>query len=637
MAHASPHTRRSLSTELDAAFLEVENTKSATAYLMGIGAEHSGLIFILQPGETLIGRAADALLKIDEEGVSSRHAILTMKGKDCFINDIGSTNGSYVNHRRITQSTQLHPGDILQFGTTTLGFLTDAESEQQHSRALALLKPDASGSEQGAKESQSRQHLVSLVNSPRSVHRGQLPTLYEHHAESEALGASSSLDDAIDKISLGARFVKRYWKLLALASVVTATLAGATVAFMPPRATAEFEIFLRQEQATGTAQLFATRGTDFFAFAEKHFIHESLVGQTITQMGEDASPDTLSSFSNSLEFERSGRSTFRGSYKHRNAEYAKEFLAKHLHNFLESEIGKSINVLRSEANLLRRQYSDNEVQLRSHEGALKEFKSENLEALPEIAGRQMENRSRLHNQRDQLRASLERSKLELSLARRQLASEDAFVETKGEKARPYEERIVEVKTSLASARAQGLLRNHPDVERLHGEMKRLVQLRESTLREQTTELDKRANPEHKRLINRVASLAVAVTATKQELGLISTRLAGIKKIAQDMPEVEASVSDKLRLVEASKKLHDRLYEQLKAKELELEFERASVAARYDILEAPAALAVNPVRSAALRAGVGSIFGLALGLAIALLHWLKLYIEERNLRVRSDNY
>jgi uncharacterized protein involved in exopolysaccharide biosynthesis len=92
--------------------------------------------------------------------------------------------------------------------------------------------------------------------------------------------------------------------------------------------------------------------------------------------------------------------------------------------------------------------------------------------------------------------------------------------------------------------------------------------------------------------------------------------------------VEAEVGAKVREVENSKSLHDRLYEQLKAKELELQFERASVAARYEVISPPKAFPLNRTRSTILRGALGAVVGIFLGLMLAALHWLTNYARER---------
>jgi hypothetical protein len=74
--------------------------------------------------EVRIGRAeelgpiAEALKGYDK--VSRQHAIVWVEGGDLYVRDLGSTNGTFVNDRRIDQGDrrQLHDGDELRFSST---------------------------------------------------------------------------------------------------------------------------------------------------------------------------------------------------------------------------------------------------------------------------------------------------------------------------------------------------------------------------------------------------------------------------------------------------------------------------------------------------------------------------------------
>lgn len=68
-------------------------------------------------GEDLcIGRGADADLRIDSLHLSRRHAGLRIEGTRMFIRDLGSSNATYVDGRRVTGEVEVEPGTALELG-----------------------------------------------------------------------------------------------------------------------------------------------------------------------------------------------------------------------------------------------------------------------------------------------------------------------------------------------------------------------------------------------------------------------------------------------------------------------------------------------------------------------------------------
>jgi pSer/pThr/pTyr-binding forkhead associated (FHA) protein len=68
----------------------------------------------------LIGRGTDAAIRLDDDYVSTRHARIVSSGDQWFVEDLGSTNGTYVGSRRITQPTALGVGSQVRIGKTVL-------------------------------------------------------------------------------------------------------------------------------------------------------------------------------------------------------------------------------------------------------------------------------------------------------------------------------------------------------------------------------------------------------------------------------------------------------------------------------------------------------------------------------------
>ncbi len=75
----------------------------------------------LQLGESVkIGRAADCQLILDDDYVSTRHAEIVRTDAGYVVEDLGSTNGTYVNNERITSATPFGTTDTLRIGRTLM-------------------------------------------------------------------------------------------------------------------------------------------------------------------------------------------------------------------------------------------------------------------------------------------------------------------------------------------------------------------------------------------------------------------------------------------------------------------------------------------------------------------------------------
>jgi pSer/pThr/pTyr-binding forkhead associated (FHA) protein len=79
------------------------------------GALAGRSITIPESGLT-IGRSSGCSLKIPDPAVSRKHARLVMANGEWFIQDLGSSGGTYVNGQRVS-AAPVKPGDVIQIGT----------------------------------------------------------------------------------------------------------------------------------------------------------------------------------------------------------------------------------------------------------------------------------------------------------------------------------------------------------------------------------------------------------------------------------------------------------------------------------------------------------------------------------------
>jgi hypothetical protein len=80
----------------------------------GVDVELAGAV-------TLIGRSRRCDVVLTDPNVSRQHAEIRVTGAQAVVRDLGSTNGTRVNRRAVTQA-ELRPGDRVEVGTTELAF-----------------------------------------------------------------------------------------------------------------------------------------------------------------------------------------------------------------------------------------------------------------------------------------------------------------------------------------------------------------------------------------------------------------------------------------------------------------------------------------------------------------------------------
>ncbi|MGD0807045.1 MAG: FHA domain-containing protein [Anaerolineales bacterium] len=75
-----------------------------------------GKVFELNMDSMSIGREATNDIVIQDSELSRNHARISRRGVTFLLEDLGSTNGTFVNHQRISSPRMLNPGDEVGFG-----------------------------------------------------------------------------------------------------------------------------------------------------------------------------------------------------------------------------------------------------------------------------------------------------------------------------------------------------------------------------------------------------------------------------------------------------------------------------------------------------------------------------------------
>ncbi|MPZ64311.1 MAG: FHA domain-containing protein [Pseudonocardiaceae bacterium] len=97
----------------------MERKRAARQLVVTAGAL-AGTRISLDGRPILMGRADDSTLVLDDDYASTRHARLGFSGGDWFLEDLGSTNGTYLDRARVTAPTRVPLGTPIRIGKTVI-------------------------------------------------------------------------------------------------------------------------------------------------------------------------------------------------------------------------------------------------------------------------------------------------------------------------------------------------------------------------------------------------------------------------------------------------------------------------------------------------------------------------------------
>jgi FHA domain len=83
-----------------------------------------GMIYDLD-GPVMLGRGSEAEIRLEDPFASSGHARIFEQGGILAVEDLGSTNGTYLNEELLESPRPLHPGDRLRIGDSEFTFEVD--------------------------------------------------------------------------------------------------------------------------------------------------------------------------------------------------------------------------------------------------------------------------------------------------------------------------------------------------------------------------------------------------------------------------------------------------------------------------------------------------------------------------------
>ena len=96
------------------------NPRSAPQQLLVTAGALAGTTLGLTDQQITIGRANDATLVLNDDYASTRHARLFPQDGQWIVEDLGSTNGTYLDRQKVTQPTPVPVGVPIRIGKTVL-------------------------------------------------------------------------------------------------------------------------------------------------------------------------------------------------------------------------------------------------------------------------------------------------------------------------------------------------------------------------------------------------------------------------------------------------------------------------------------------------------------------------------------
>lgn len=124
--------------------------------------------YTLQTQPVTIGRSPQSSIHVDNPAVSHNHARIVYQDDGYYIEDLGSTNGTFLNGNRITRA-RLRPGDMIMVGKHTIRFLVERPGE------AAPAVPTAPQAPAGPRVAKLEGTMILDIKSRRELHEKFAP------------------------------------------------------------------------------------------------------------------------------------------------------------------------------------------------------------------------------------------------------------------------------------------------------------------------------------------------------------------------------------------------------------------------------------------------------------------------------
>jgi adenylate cyclase len=171
------------------------------AELFVVDGVAGGTVFFLSGDRVVVGRAPDCQVVLADPWISSHHAALEQRGRELWLVDLSSRNGTWLGGRPVRES-RLADGDLVGFGKTTARVRLHAETPAPTLRSVpenATLVRPLEGAVPGARPAGGGTRMFRPGEAPPSADaaRRQVAAL---HAIAKALADARGLEDGLPRI-----------------------------------------------------------------------------------------------------------------------------------------------------------------------------------------------------------------------------------------------------------------------------------------------------------------------------------------------------------------------------------------------------------------------------------------------------
>lgn len=607
------------------------------AHLWVCSGKNVGRRYKISAGPEVLGRALDCDIVVEDERASQRHCRVRATEGGHFVEDMGSTNGTYVNSQRIREAT-LRDGDLLQVGETIFEYLSSEDR-------TAVRGVGAEGTAPAAAPAhalrQVRRDQVEMVPpapaypAPPAPYGGH-PHYPAHYAgyyeepepeEKEEAKKGPNLIEIILRVKQVVGLYVPYWPMFVAFIFVGVMLGAVHFKLLPPGKTAVFQVIFR---TTGTSANTLSEGFDnqnglsyFGDQVVKRFTAAPIVERALTKLnGKAPSEEDIAEIQGSLEFSKDGTfqsHQYSGLLKGQKPDFAVRYLNAHLAMFIDREIEMGVSPVKADVEFFGQEVEKAAKQLEQAEAALTKYKSEHPEALQvksnysDLAGYERE--------LQKLKTTAAGLEEALRVNRRELRRTPRLATSGLARNNPYQAQIATANSKIAAARAAGKGDQHPDIVALKAELEELKQLsRDPKLTAPNAQMS--LNQNYQRLESQIHGDQATLQSTRRQIAEIEKLLEKERGDIAKLPEAEAKLLELSGDFERAEREHDLLLKKLKNAELQLERERVRADSQYQVLVEPRLEHKPAGKVRMIRLAVGGFGGFALSFAIASLILLR---------------